>query len=110
MTYLKSWAGKADNVTVDIPSGRSSVSVPVPPELSADSGATGRLSIALAFIVDGNGCLRKLSARSVDVDINRQRPTARFARSEKVIIVDGDVAKAGLRLTGDPVGHIFPKG
>ncbi len=60
-------------MTVDIPFGQSRVSIPVPKELSAESGASGKLSIALASIEDGNGCSRKLLARSVDVDINRQR-------------------------------------
>ncbi|WVW80225.1 hypothetical protein I302_102203 [Kwoniella bestiolae CBS 10118] len=101
LAYIKSWATRSDNVTVPITNGRSKISVPVPEELSAKSGANGRLTIALVSIEDGNGCVRKLNAPAIEVDIKRQKPTARFAKSQKVIITEGEVAKAPLRLTGE---------
>lgn len=73
LTYLKSWNSQAQNVTVQIPSGRSTVVIPVPQELSADSGASGKLAISLLSIVDGNGCERRLPAPTVEVDIDRQK-------------------------------------
>ena len=73
LTYLKSWNGRAENISVDIQPGQSRISASVPHELSAESGAFGKLSIVLTSIEDGNGCVRRLSARSVEVDINRER-------------------------------------
>ncbi|WVQ93493.1 hypothetical protein IAU59_000567 [Kwoniella sp. CBS 9459] len=101
LAYLKSWSTRSENVTVDIPTGRTKISIPVPPELSAASGANGKLTVALLSIEDGNGCVRKLSAPAIEVDIKRQRPTARFAKGQKIIITEGEVAKAPLRLTGE---------
>lgn len=106
-------------MTVPIQSGKTKVTVPVPPALSAESGASGKLSIVLLSIEDGNGCVRKLPAPTVEVDINRQKvggadaatgasvlmtqPTVRFAKSEKVVITEGEVARVPLRLTGTGV-------
>ncbi|WWC88087.1 uncharacterized protein L201_002991 [Kwoniella dendrophila CBS 6074] len=101
LVYIKSWSGQTENVTLPIKTGKNKLTVPVPDELSAKSGANGKLTIALVSIEDGNGCVRKLTTPAVEVDIKRQKPTARFAKSQKVIITEGEVAKAPLRLTGD---------
>jgi nucleoporin POM152 len=79
LNYLKSWSGQSENVTVPIRPGRTKVTVPVPPALSAESGASGKLSIVLLSIEDGNGCVRKLPAPTVEVDINRQKVGKRVA-------------------------------
>ncbi|OCF56504.1 hypothetical protein L486_05354 [Kwoniella mangroviensis CBS 10435] len=101
LTYVKSWSIRSENVTVPITTGRSKISVPVPDELSAKSGANGKLTVALISIEDGNGCVRKLTTPAIEVDIKRQKPTARFAKSQKVTITEGEIAKAPLRLTGE---------
>ncbi|WVR03750.1 hypothetical protein IAU60_000745 [Kwoniella sp. DSM 27419] len=101
LAYLKSWSSHSENITIPLTAGRSRVSIPVPRELSASSGANGKLIVALLSIEDGNGCVRKLSTPAVEVDIKRQKPTARFAKSQKVTITEGEVAKAALRLTGN---------
>lgn len=56
------------------------MTVPVPEELSATSGASGKVSLALLSIEDGNGCVRKLAAPAVEVDINRQRVSRVFSK------------------------------
>ncbi|WWD16439.1 hypothetical protein CI109_100865 [Kwoniella shandongensis] len=94
LAYLKSWGTRSENITIDLPSGRSKVTVPVPSELAANSGASGKLSIALLSIEDGNGCVRKISTPAVEVDIKRQK-------SQKVVVTEGEVARAQLRLTGE---------
>ncbi|KAK4690061.1 hypothetical protein P7C73_g21, partial [Tremellales sp. Uapishka_1] len=103
LVYVKSWGGgaKVENVTVELASGTTTLQVPVPDELTAEKGKSGKFSISLLSIEDGNGCVRKLAVQPVEVDINRQRPTARFARSENVIVTEGDQVKAQLRLTGE---------
>ncbi|WVQ78800.1 hypothetical protein IAT38_000891 [Cryptococcus sp. DSM 104549] len=101
LTYLRSWATHSENTTVPVPLGRSKISIPVPPEYAAHTGATGRMSIALLEIEDGNNCQRKLTAGTMEVDIKRAKPSARLARSEKVVITEGEVEKVGLRLTGE---------
>lgn len=95
---------RTDNVTIDIPSGRSSFVVPVPAELAAKTGNKGKFSTALLAITDGNGCTRRLQpAPTYEVDIDRERPTARLAKPEKVVLVEGQRAKTALRLTGTAV-------
>ncbi|WRT65773.1 uncharacterized protein IL334_002722 [Kwoniella shivajii] len=101
LAYIKSWSTHSENVTVPVNSGRSKISVPVPQELSATSGASGKVTITLSSIEDGNGCVRKLSTPAIEIDIKRQKPTARFAKSQQVIITEGESAKAALRLTGE---------
>ena len=86
-----------------IPPSRSHISVPVPEGLTAKSGNSGKFSVALTSIEDGNGCVRRLSAPSLEVEVDRVRPTGRFAKGEKVVIVEGEVAKSALRLTGTGV-------
>ncbi|ORY24076.1 hypothetical protein BCR39DRAFT_548028 [Naematelia encephala] len=100
LTYLKSWSGQAENITSPIAPGKQKLHVPVPPSLSAESGASGRLTIELMAIEDGNGCARRLSSKPIEVDINRQKPTVRFSNSEKVTVTEGDLVRAPLRLTG----------
>jgi nucleoporin POM152 len=73
----------------------------VPKELNSDSGASGKLSVTLLSIQDGDGRVRKLPAPTVEVDIHRQKPMVRFAKASRVVITEGDSAKAPLRLTGD---------
>ncbi|KAK8861645.1 hypothetical protein IAR55_002468 [Kwoniella newhampshirensis] len=94
LAYLKTWGTRSENITNDLPSGRSKVSVTVPDELAANSGASGKMSIALLSIEDGNGCVRKISTPAVEIDIKRQK-------SQKVMVTEGEVAKAQLRLTGE---------
>jgi nucleoporin POM152 len=91
LNYLKSWGSKLENVTIEIKSGRSRIPIMVPDELGSDSGASGKLSITLVSIQDGDGRSRKLPA-----------PTVRFAKSERAVITQGDNARAPLRLTGIP--------
>lgn len=73
LTYLKSWSGKSLNETVHISPGRSQVNLHLPEELQAVNGASGKFSVALLSIEDGNGCIKKLSALTYEVDINRER-------------------------------------
>lgn len=101
LNYLLSYGSHFDNKTVEISSGRSKLSIDVPKELNSESGASGRMSITLLSIQDGDGRVRKLPAPTVEVDIHRQKPTVRFAKSERVVITEGETAKAPLRLTGD---------
>lgn len=101
LTYLVTESKR--NITVEIPPGRSHISVPVPNELSAKSGKSGKFSIGLVSIEDGNGCTRRLGVPAMEVEVDRVKPTARFAKSDKVVIVEGDVAKAPMRLTGTGV-------
>ncbi|ORX35215.1 hypothetical protein BD324DRAFT_631845 [Kockovaella imperatae] len=100
LTYLESWAGKSRNTTIHIPARRQKIMVTLPPELSAERGGSGRYSVSLLSITDGNGCSRKLSVPTVDVDIDRQKPTARFANIDDVIMTEGESHRAALRLTG----------
>ncbi|WWC68542.1 uncharacterized protein I206_102471 [Kwoniella pini CBS 10737] len=101
LAYIKSWSSQSENFTVPVKTGKNKISVPVPDELSATSGANGKLTISLVSIEDGNGCVRKLVTPGVEVDIKRQKPTARFAKSQKLIVTAGEIAKAPLRLTGE---------
>jgi len=73
----------------------------VPKELNSESGASGKLSVTLLSIQDGDGRVRKLPAPTVEVDIHRQKPTVRFAKAGRVVITEGESAQAPLRLTGD---------
>lgn len=100
LTYRTSWGGDSYNVTVPVKSGKQRLTVPVPESLRADSGAAGKLSIALVHIEDSNGCVKRLPGRVVDVDINRHRATARLARYETVVVKEGDSVDVPLRLTG----------
>lgn len=101
LNYLLSYGAHFDNKTIEIASGRSKISVDVPKELNSESGASGRMSITLLSITDGDGRVRKLPAPTVEVDIHRQKPTVRFANSDRAVITEGETAKAPLRLTGD---------
>ena len=47
--------------------------VPVPIELTDERGGSGKFAITLSEIVDGNGCPKRLSAPTVDVEVNRER-------------------------------------
>lgn len=101
LNYLKSWGSRSENITIDIKPGRSRIPIPIPAELSSDTEASGKLSVVLVSIRDGDGRSRQLPAPILEVDIQRQKPTVRFAKSEKVIITEGDTARAPLRLSGD---------
>jgi nucleoporin POM152 len=101
LNYLLSYGAHFDNRTVDIASGRSKISIDVPKELNSESGASGRMSVTLLSITDGDGRVRKLPAPTVEVDIHRQRPTVRFAKSDRSVITEGETARVPLRLTGD---------
>jgi hypothetical protein len=48
------------------------VIVTLPKELASDSGALGKMTVTLLSIEDGNGCVRKLQAPPVEVDVNRR--------------------------------------
>lgn len=110
MTYLltSSHNAKPVNVTTEVPAGRSTITVPVPAGLSASSGNSGKFSVGLIGLEDGNGCARRLAAPGVEVEVDRVKPTGRFAKGggEKIVVVEGDVAKAGMRLTGTGVSWI----
>lgn len=73
----------------------------MPKELNSESGASGKLSVTLLSIQDGDGRVRKLPAPTVEVDVHRQKPTVRFAKAGRVVITEGESAQAPLRLTGD---------
>lgn len=88
-------------MTVNIEAGRSKLGLVVPKELNSESEASGKLSVTLLSIQDGDGRVRKLPAPTVEVDIHRQKPTVRFAKAGRVVITEGDSAQAPLRLTGD---------
>lgn len=101
LNYFLSYGSHFDNKTLNIAPGRSQISIDVPKELSSESGASGRMSITLLSIQDGDGRVRKLPAPTVEVDIHRQKPTVRFAKSDRAVITEGETARAPLRLTGD---------
>lgn len=101
LNYLLSYGSHFDNKTIEVPSGRSKISVDVPKELNSESGASGRMSITLLSIRDGDGRVRKLPAPTVEVDIHRQKPSVRFAKSDRAVITEGESSRAPLRLTGD---------
>lgn len=101
LNYLLSYGSKFENKTRQIETGRSKLGINVPRELNAESGASGKLSIALLSITDGDGRIRKLPAPTVEVDIHRQKPTVRFAKTSLITITEGESARAPLRLTGD---------
>lgn len=101
LNYLLSYGSKFENKTREIQTGRSKLEINVPKELNAESGASGKLSVTLLSITDGDGRIRKLPAPTVEVDIHRQKPTVRFAKTETVTITEGESARAPLRLTGD---------
>jgi nucleoporin POM152 len=101
LNYLLSYGHKFENKTVEIGAGRSKLGLIVPKELNSESGASGKLSITLLSIQDGDGRVRKLPAPTVEVDIHRQKPTVRFAKAGRVVITEGESAQASLRLTGD---------
>jgi nucleoporin POM152 len=89
--------------------------VPLPKTLQDGEGGSGKFTITLLSVEDGNGCVRKLPAASIEVEVNREKvclkylnsadiqPTARFAKREKLVITEGDTVRASLRLTGEPV-------
>lgn len=108
VTYLLSstTSSRTENITREIPAGRSSITVPVPEALKAASGNTGKFSVGLVGLEDGNGCARRLTVPGLEVDVDRVKPTGRFAKSDKVVVVEGEVAKAGMRLTGTGVSFI----
>lgn len=103
LNYLKSWNGKTENVTVEIQSGKSQIQVPVPDELSDKSGTSGSFTVSLVSISDGQGCARRLPAPTVEIKVDRLKPTVRFAKSGKETIVEGETVKVPLRLTGTAV-------
>jgi nucleoporin POM152 len=100
LMYRRSWAEHSEDITVPVRSGKQMLTVPVPDELKAGTGASGKLVITLVHVEDANGCVKRLPSRIVEVDIDRQRPTARFARTESVVLKDGANVDVPLRLTG----------
>lgn len=52
-------------------------------------------------IEDGNGCIRKLTNPGVEVDIKREKPTGRMAKTGKAVVTQGEIVKVPLRLTGE---------
>jgi nucleoporin POM152 len=101
LNYLLSYGSKFENKTLQIEAGRSKLGITVPKELNAESGASGKLSVTLLSITDGDGRIRKLPAPTVEVDIHRQKPTVRFAKTGLATITEGESTRAPLRLTGD---------
>jgi hypothetical protein len=91
---------------VEVPAGRSHITIPVPPGLAANSGNSGKFSVGLIGLEDGNGCARRLASPGLEVEVDRVKPTGRFAKGggERVVVVEGEVARAGMRLTGAGVG------
>ena len=73
LSYLESWNGKSKNTTIQVSPGKRKVEISLPEELSAGGGASGKYSISLAAVADGNGCVRKLSGLAMDIEIDRQR-------------------------------------
>ncbi|KIR39704.1 hypothetical protein I307_02685 [Cryptococcus deuterogattii 99/473] len=101
LTYLTSYSTHSSNTTLPLSLGRSRLSIPVPSALSSTSGASGKLNIALLVIEDGNGCVRKLTNPGIEVDIKRERPTGRMAKTGKAVVTEGEIVKVPLRLTGE---------
>ncbi|KIR32535.1 hypothetical protein I352_04960 [Cryptococcus deuterogattii MMRL2647] len=101
LTYLTSYSTHSSNTTLPLSLGRSRLSIPVPSALSSTSGASGKLNIALLAIEDGNGCVRKLTNPGIEVDIKRERPTGRMAKTGKAVVTEGEIVKVPLRLTGE---------
>ncbi|OWZ31945.1 hypothetical protein C356_05643 [Cryptococcus neoformans c45] len=101
LTYLASYSTHSSNTTLPLSLGRSRLSIPVPSALSSTSGASGKLNIALLAIEDGNGCVRKLTNPGVEVDIKREKPTGRMAKTGKAVVTQGEIVKVPLRLTGE---------
>ncbi|TXT07511.1 hypothetical protein VHUM_03231 [Vanrija humicola] len=102
ITYRKSWGTQSQNVTVPVKSGKFRLTVPVPEDLAAKSGNSGKLAVALISVEDANGCVKRLPTRLVEVDIDRHRPTVQFAKQDHVVIKEGDRkgVDVPLRLTG----------
>lgn len=100
LMYRRSWAQHSEDITVPVKSGKHMLTVPVPDELKAGTGASGKLAITLVHVEDANGCVKRLPARNVEVAIDRQRPTARFAHAQDVVLKDGDSTEVPIRLTG----------
>lgn len=100
LTYRTSWGHKSENVTIPIKSGKPTVTVPIPAELAADSGNSGSLFITLMGIEDAKGCVKRLAAHQVEVEINRIVPTVRFAKADFIVLKEGESVDVPLRLTG----------
>lgn len=94
---------------MEVPSGRSHINVPVPSGLNANSGNSGKFSVGLIGLEDGNGCARRLAAPGLEVEVDRVKPTGRFAKggAGRVVVVEGEVARAGMRLTGTGVSSLL---
>lgn len=73
LSYHVSYNGQITNGTWQGAPGRQSMRVPVPQALTAEAGGSGKMTITLLSIEDGNGCARKLPAPTIDVEVNRQR-------------------------------------
>lgn len=49
--------------------------VPVP--LTSAKGGSGRFTVSLVSVEDGNGCVRRLNSPSIDVDVDRRKVSDR---------------------------------
>lgn len=100
LTYRTSWGHNSENVTIPVKSGKQTVTVPLPEELEAKSGNTGHFAVTLMSVEDAKGCVKRLSSHQVEAQIDRIVPTARFAKSQSVVVKEGETVDAPLRLTG----------
>ncbi|ODN74022.1 hypothetical protein L202_07501 [Cryptococcus amylolentus CBS 6039] len=103
LTYLTSHGTHSSNTTITLSLGRTNLQIPVPDALSSSNpSASGKLHINLLSIEDGNGCVRKLeSAKSVEVNVKREKPSARLASGGSKQVREGEIVKVPLRLTGE---------
>ncbi|KAL7424677.1 hypothetical protein Q5752_000361 [Cryptotrichosporon argae] len=100
LAYRIAWGTRSQEHTVSLESGKHRLTVPVPEDLKAGTGAYGKLSLVLVTVEDAKGCVKRLPPRTIEVDINRQKPTVRFAKPATNTIKDGQEIEAPLRLTG----------
>ncbi|GMK59892.1 hypothetical protein CspeluHIS016_0901090 [Cutaneotrichosporon spelunceum] len=101
LTYRASWEGNMHNMTVPVKSGNQRLTVPVPQKLNSNSGNVGTMTVTLVSIEDAKGCIKRLPSHQVDIDIDRQLPTAQFSRPQQVTVKEGEKVEVPLRLTGN---------
>jgi nucleoporin POM152 len=64
------------------------------------TGVAEKLFVTLMHVEDANGCIKRLPAGTIAVDIDRRLPTARLGRTERVVLKEGETTEVPLRLTG----------
>lgn len=80
--------------------GHHSITLPVPDEYLLNGGTYG---ISLLTVKDGNGCVKKLHKKVIEVEVVVGRPEARIASSRTQVVKEGEQVKIPLRLKGEKV-------